>query len=469
MSNAYKYNDDTIAALATPAGIGAIAVIRLSGKASFSILNKIFYSKSGKPIDISKKAANTIHFGVLKDGETVLDEVLVSIFVAPNSYTGEDIVEISCHGSLFIQQNILNLLISNGARLASPGEFTLRAFLNKKLDLSQAEAVADLISSGSFAAHNVAIKQLKGGFSSEIKDLRDKLISFASLIELELDFSEEDVEFANRTDLKLLVNEIIKKSENLVNSFEVGNVIKNGIPVAIIGKPNAGKSTLLNVLLNEEKAIVSDIAGTTRDVIEDVISINGISFRFIDTAGIREAKDKIEAMGIERTYQKIAEAAVIVYIFDVNKIEISELKGIISELEKKITENHQKLILVGNKIDENSEIDIQKKFSSIPKIIYISAKEKRNIEALIKSLTDYINSKNIDLNTTIITNARHAEALGNSVIALKKVIDGLNNNITGDFISSDIRNALYHLGLISGEVTTDDLLQTIFSKFCIGK
>ena len=469
MSNVHKYNDDTIAALATPAGIGAIAVIRLSGKDSFSILNKIFYSKSGKPIDISKKAANTIHFGVLKDGETVLDEVLVGIFIAPNSYTGEDIIEISCHGSLFIQQKILNLLISNGARLASPGEFTLRAFLNKKLDLSQAEAVADLISSGNFASHNVAIKQLKGGFSSEIKDLRDKLISFASLIELELDFSEEDVEFANRNDLKLLVNEIINKSEKLVNSFEAGNVIKNGIPVAIIGKPNAGKSTLLNVLLNEEKAIVSDIAGTTRDVIEDVISINGISFRFIDTAGIREAMDKIEAIGIERTYQKISEAAVIVYIFDVNEIEISELTEIISELEKKTKENHQKLILIGNKIDGKSEIDIQRKFSSIPDIIYISAKEKRNIEGLNKSLTDFINSKNIDLNTTIITNVRHAEALGNSVIALKKVIDGLNNNITGDFISSDIRNALYHLGLISGEVTTDDLLQTIFSKFCIGK
>ncbi len=466
MSNSLYNYDDTIVALATPAGIGAIAVIRLSGADSFVILNKIFYSKQGNAIDITSKKANTIHFGVIKDKDIILDEVLISIFVAPHSYTGENTVEISCHGSIFIQQQILNLLVSNGARLANPGEFTLRAFLNNKLDLSQAEAVADLIASGSFAAHNIAIKQLKGGFSFEIKDLRDKLMGFAALIELELDFSEEDVEFANRTDLKDLVNEIINKATRLIKSFEAGNVIKNGIPVAIIGKPNAGKSTLLNVLLNEEKAIVSDIAGTTRDVIEDVINIHGISFRFIDTAGIREAKDKIEAIGIERTHQKISEAAILFYIFDANEMEEKELAGIINELQNKTISGQQKLILIGNKIDANNVV--KDKFHNIP-IIYISAKEKNNIEALTNALTDYINSKNIDLNTTIITNARHAEALHNTVMVLKKVLAGLDSNISGELVASDIRDALYFLGLISGEVTTNDLLQTIFSRFCIGK
>jgi tRNA modification GTPase len=466
MSNsAYNY-DDTIAALATPAGIGAIAVLRLSGAESFTILNKIFYSKGGNLIDINSKKANTIHFGVIKDKDIILDEVLVSIFIAPHSYTGENTIEISCHGSVFIQQQILYLLIANGARLANPGEFTLRAFLNNKLDLSQAEAVADLISSGSFAAHNVAIKQLKGGFSFEIKDLRDRLMSFAALIELELDFSEEDVEFANRNDLKALVNEINAKATRLINSFEAGNVIKNGIPVAIIGKPNAGKSTLLNVLLNEEKAIVSDIAGTTRDVIEDVININGISFRFIDTAGIREAKDKIEAIGIERTHQKIAEAAIIFYIFDVNEMEEKELKNIIEELGNKTNSAQQKLILIGNKID--GVIDAANKFPDLP-IIFISAKEKRNVEALTTTLTDYINTKSIDLNTTIITNTRHVEALNNTVLVLKNVLASLDSNISGELVASDIRDALYYLGLISGEVTTNDLLQTIFSRFCIGK
>jgi tRNA modification GTPase len=468
MSNSLFNYDDTIAALATPAGVGAIAVIRLSGAESFNIINKIFYSKKGKLIDISKKMPNTIHFGVIKDKDIILDEVLISIFVAPHSYTGENIVEISCHGSIFIQQQILNLLMANGARLANPGEFTLRAFLNNKLDLSQAEAVADLISSGSFAAHNVAIKQLKGGFSSEIKDLRDKLMGFAALIELELDFSEEDVEFANRHDLKKLVNEIIDKATKLINSFEAGNVIRNGIPVAIIGKPNAGKSTLLNVLLNEEKAIVSDIAGTTRDVIEDVININGITFRFIDTAGIREAKDKIEAMGIERTHIKISEAAVIFYIFDVNEMDDKMLQETVEELESKTIPAKQKLLLIGNKIDDNKENDWQNKFTD-SSIIFISSKEKINIEALINTLTEYVNSINIDLNTTIITNARHAEALNNTVMVLKKVLEGLNANISGELVASDIRDALYHLGLISGEVTTNDLLQTIFSRFCIGK
>src|ERR1017187_1209639 len=468
MSNSLFNYDDTIAALATPAGVGAIAVIRLSGAESFNIINKIFYSKKGKLIDISKKMPNTIHFGVIKDKDIILDEVLISIFVAPHSYTGENIVEISCHGSIFIQQQVLNLLMANGARLANPGEFTLRAFLNNKLDLSQAEAVADLISSGSFAAHNVAIKQLKGGFSSEIKDLRDKLMGFAALIELELDFSEEDVEFANRHDLKKLVNEIIDKATKLINSFEAGNVIRNGIPVAIIGKPNAGKSTLLNVLLNEEKAIVSDIAGTTRDVIEDVININGITFRFIDTAGIREAKDKIEAMGIERTHIKISEAAVIFYIFDVNEMDDKMLQETVEELESKTIPAKQKLLLIGNKIDDNKENDWQNKFTD-SSIIFISSKEKINIEALINTLTEYVNSINIDLNTTIITNARHAEALNNTVMVLKKVLEGLNANISGELVASDIRDALYHLGLISGEVTTNDLLQTIFSRFCIGK
>ncbi|MEI6816309.1 MAG: tRNA uridine-5-carboxymethylaminomethyl(34) synthesis GTPase MnmE [Bacteroidota bacterium] len=468
MKNSVFFGEDTIVALATPAGVGAIGVIRLSGKDAFNVLSKLFFTKSGKPIDLNKKKSHTLHFGIIKDHDEVLDEVLVSVFVGPNSYTGEHVVEISCHGSVFIQQQLINLFIANGARMANPGEYTLRAFLHGKLDLSQAEAVADLIASENFATHNLAIKQLKGGFSHDIKELRDQLIHFASLIELELDFSEEDVEFANRSDLKALVNAIIVKSNQLIGSFEAGNVIKNGIPVAIIGKPNAGKSTLLNALLNEEKAIVSDIAGTTRDVIEDVIAIQGISFRFIDTAGIRLAQDKIEAIGIERTHQKMMDAAIILYIFDVNELSEIELMAAMNDLKSKAT-NQQRLLIIGNKIDEKELIFYQNKFSSIPEIIFISAKEKKHIDGMIHALMDYVKSKNIDMNTTIITNSRHLEALNNSVQSLNKVMEGLASNITGDFIASDIRNALYYLGLISGEVTTDDLLKNIFSRFCIGK
>ncbi len=468
MKNSVFFGEDTIVALATPAGVGAIGVIRLSGKDAFNVLSKLLFTKSGKPIDLNKKKSHTLHFGVIMDHDEVLDEVLVSVFVGPNSYTGEHVVEISCHGSVFIQQQLINLFIANGARMANPGEYTLRAFLHGKLDLSQAEAVADLIASENFATHNLAIKQLKGGFSHDIKELRDQLIHFASLIELELDFSEEDVEFANRSDLKALVNAIIVKSNQLIGSFEAGNVIKNGIPVAIIGKPNAGKSTLLNALLNEEKAIVSDIAGTTRDVIEDVIDIQGISFRFIDTAGIRLAQDKIEAIGIERTHQKMMDAAIILYIFDVNELSETELMAAMNDLKAKAT-NQQRLLIIGNKIDEKELKFYQNKFSSIPEIIFISAKEKKHIDGMIHALMDYVKSKNIDMNTTIITNSRHLEALNNSVQSLNKVMEGLASNITGDFIASDIRNALYYLGLISGEVTTDDLLKNIFSRFCIGK
>ncbi len=468
MKNSVFFGEDTIVALATPAGVGAIGVIRLSGKDAINVLSKLLFTKSGKPIDLNKKKSHTLHFGVIMDHDEVLDEVLVSVFVGPNSYTGEHVVEISCHGSVFIQQQLINLFIANGARMANPGEYTLRAFLHGKLDLSQAEAVADLIASENFATHNLAIKQLKGGFSHDIKELRDQLIHFASLIELELDFSEEDVEFANRSDLKALVNAIIVKSNQLIGSFEAGNVIKNGIPVAIIGKPNAGKSTLLNALLNEEKAIVSDIAGTTRDVIEDVIDIQGISFRFIDTAGIRLAQDKIEAIGIERTHQKMMDAAIILYIFDVNELSETELMAAMNDLKAKAT-NQQRLLIIGNKIDEKELKFYQNKFSSIPEIIFISAKEKKHIDGMIHALMDYVKSKNIDMNTTIITNSRHLEALNNSVQSLNKVMEGLASNITGDFIASDIRNALYYLGLISGEVTTDDLLKNIFSRFCIGK
>lgn len=412
--------------------------------------------------------SHTVHFGVIKENDIVLDEVLLTLFVTPHSYTSENIVELSCHGSRYIQQQLIQLLIRKGARLANAGEFTLRAFFNNRIDLVQAEAVADLIASSSSTSHQVAMQQMRGGFSSKLQVLRENLVNFASLIELELDFSEEDVEFANRDDLKKLILSIQKVIHRLVDSFELGNVIKNGIPVAIVGKPNSGKSTLLNTLLEEDRAIVSEIPGTTRDTIEDEISIDGILFRFIDTAGIRQTADAIEKVGVSRTFEKIQKSSIVLYLFDVHELTSKELQKEIDEINTHLNEQSQ-LIVVGNKIDKEDIVYTEKEFVAFKDILFISAKEKNNIDALRKRFVDLFDSRTINVTETVVTNARHMQALQNAGSALEKIYDSLGNNISGELISIDIKNALHHLGLITGEVTTDDLLKNIFSKFCIGK
>ncbi|MFY9307859.1 MAG: tRNA uridine-5-carboxymethylaminomethyl(34) synthesis GTPase MnmE [Bacteroidia bacterium] len=460
-------NNDTIVALATPQGIGAIGVIRLSGKDAITICESVFASKTLKKKNLSKEASHTIHFGVIHEGDIIIDEVLVSLFKAPHSYTGENTVEISCHGSKFIQQQVIHLLIKRGARLANQGEYTLRAFLNGKLDLSQAEAVADLIASNSSTSHQVAIQQMRGGFSSKIKLLRQNLIDFASLIELELDFSEEDVEFADRSDLKKLVSSIQRIVQRLIDSFEVGNVIKNGIPVAIVGKPNAGKSTLLNVLLEEDKAIVSEIPGTTRDVIEDELNIDGVLFRIIDTAGIRDTNDIVESIGVERTFEQIKLSSIAMYLFDAHEITTSELEMEVEQLKPHL--NNSQLILVANKIDKEDEAYIRQEFREFPNMIFISAKERLFIDDLKKYLVKLFDERIVNITETVVTNARHVEALRHTNSALIRVLEGLNNNVSGDFLAMDIRQALHHLGVITGEISSDDLLANIFSKFCIGK
>ncbi len=460
-------NTDTIVALATPQGIGAIGVIRLSGAKAISICEKVFSTKNLKKKTLKNQASHTIHFGVIHDGNMIIDEVLLSLFKAPNSYTSENTVEISCHGSKFIQQQIIQLFIKHGARMANQGEFTLRAFLNGKLDLSQAEAVADLISSNSASSHQIALQQMRGGFSSKIKLLRQNLIDFASLIELELDFSEEDVEFADRKDLKKLVFTIQKIVQRLIDSFEIGNVIKNGIPVAIVGKPNAGKSTLLNVLLEEDRAIVSDIPGTTRDVIEDEINIDGVLFRVIDTAGIRDTNDIIESMGVQKTFEQIKLSSIAIYLFDAHEITASELKLIVEEIQPHLHDSQ--LVLVANKIDKEDIEYIKSEFIEFPDIVFISAKELINIDELKKHLVTLFDNRIVNVTETIVTNARHVEALRHTNSALIKVLEGLNNNVTGDFLAMDIRAALHHLGTITGEISSDDLLANIFSRFCIGK
>jgi tRNA modification GTPase len=449
--------EETITALATPSGVGAIAVIRVSGPDTFAIVNKIFKGKN-----LEKQASHTIHFGTIRDGDIIIDEVLVSLFKAPSSYTREDTIEISCHGSDYIIQKILRLILHAGARLANPGEFTQRAFLNGQLDLAQAEAVADLIASDSEASHQTAINQIRGGFSKQIAQLREQLINFASLIELELDFGEEDVEFADRDDLRQLIHRIQSVLVPLIDSFEMGNVIKNGVPTVIIGKPNAGKSTLLNRLLNEEKAIVSEIAGTTRDVIEDELLIEGIRFRLIDTAGLRKATDTIEAIGVERTKQQMEKASLIIYLFDASEIQLSVIK-------EQLTEFNAPYILVGNKLDK---LSVEKKIefeTEYPEIIWISASEDKNIETLKNILVKKVKTKEIKSGDTVVTNLRHYQHLFQTNEALENVLEGLSKNITGDFLAQDIRFALHHLGEITGQITTDDLLANIFSKFCIGK
>jgi tRNA modification GTPase len=460
-------NTDTIVALSTPQGVGAIGVIRLSGAKAFELINAVYATKDLKKKQLQNFATHTIHYGVILEGDVIIDEVLVSLFKAPHSYTSENTIEISCHGSPFIQQQIIQLFIKQGARMAQQGEFTLRAFLNGKLDLSQAEAVADLIASNSATSHQVAMQQMRGGFSNKIKTLRQNLIDFASLIELELDFSEEDVEFADRSDLKKLVNSIQRIVQRLIDSFEVGNVIKNGIPVAIVGKPNAGKSTLLNVLLEEDRAIVSDIPGTTRDVIEDEVTIEGVQFRFIDTAGIRETNDVIESIGVEKTFQQIKLSAIAIYLFDAHEITASELKLIVKEIEPHLF--NSQLVLMANKIDKEDVEYTKREFAAFPEMLFISAKERIGIDELKKHLVHLFDSRTVNLTETIVTNARHVEALRHTNVALIKVLDGLNQNVSGDFLAMDIRQALHHLGTITGEISSDDLLGNIFSRFCIGK
>jgi tRNA modification GTPase len=463
---------DNIIALATPSGVGAIAIIRISGNDAITICQSFFKSVSGKLLQ--EQNTHTIHLGHIIDNERVIDEVLVSVFKDPQSYTGENIVEISCHGSLYIQQEIIQLFLRNGCRIAKPGEFTLRAFLNGKLDLSQAEAVADLISSDSEASHQIAMQQMRGGFSNEIKTLRDELLNFASLIELELDFAEEDVEFANREQFKDLIKRIIKVLKHLIDSFAVGDVIKNGIPVAIIGEPNVGKSTLLNALLNEEKAIVSEIPGTTRDAIEDELIIGGINFRFIDTAGIRETKDIIETIGIKKTFEKIEQSQVIMYLLDAEKFRVQS-SGFKAEIEKIKNQFPEKsIIVVANKVDKISREDIEELNVTLNAVershfITLSSKTGEGVEALKEKLLQFVNTGALRNNDTIITNSRHYDALLKALEEILKVQQGMDANLSGDLLAIDIRQALYHFGEITGEITTDDLLGNIFANFCIGK
>jgi len=480
MSEHSQYQSDTIIALATPSGIGAIGVIRLSGPDAISLVNEVFGGK-----DLSIQHSHTIHFGTIKDVKQVLDEVLVSIFIGPKSYTRENVVEISTHGSAFIIESIIKLLIRKGARPANPGEFTLRAFLNGQLDLSQAEAVADLIASNSQASHQVAMQQMRGGFSGELQHLRDQLIHFASMIELELDFGEEDVEFANRDDLKGLIYQIQRILHRLIQSFEQGNVMKNGVPVVIAGKPNVGKSTLLNALLNEERAIVSEIAGTTRDTVEDHMIIGGINFRFIDTAGIRDTEDIIEAKGVERTHEKIKQAKLIIYLVDPEQ-DVEEILEQLKYLESLgipflTVVNKQDLVTIEFE-DQLSVIsyhpiaiglsvasDPGNRQQATDNILYISAKNKTGIEELKSEILRKVNLHSINTDDVLVSNIRHLEALQKTEESLMRVLQNIDQPITSDFLASDIKQALYYLGEITGQVTTDDLLETIFSKFCIGK
>lgn len=459
--------NDTIVALATAHGSAAIAVIRLSGPNAIEIVETFFYTKNFTKKLLANKASHTAHFGLIMQQDVVIDEVLVTIFKNSQSYTGQESVEISCHGSVFIQQQLLQLFLNKGARMATPGEFTLRAFLNGKLDLSQAEAVSDLIASNSALSHQVAIQQMRGGVSNKIKILRNNLISFASLIELELDFSEEDVEFANRNDLKTLIITIINEIQKLLTSFELGNVIKNGVPVAIVGKPNAGKSTLLNALLDDNRAIVSEIPGTTRDTIEDELSIDGVLFRFIDTAGLRTTTDVIEQIGVNKAFEAIKKATIVIYLFDSHELSSGELKLEIERLKDYI--GTSQLLVVANKIDVENLSDLKEEFRSYPEIIYISAKEHKNINTLKQKLLSLFDAQKINGVDTIVTNARHANSLKCAYLALQKVSEGLSNNSVGDLLALDIRYALDELGAITGTVSSEDLLDSIFTKFCIGK
>jgi tRNA modification GTPase len=454
---------DTIVALATASGVGAIAVLRLSGNDAIAIADGVFHSiHSAKKLKDQK--THTIHLGTIKDGESILDEVLVSLFKNPQSYTGEDVVEFSCHGSHYIQNQLLQLLLRKGARLANPGEFTLRAFINGKMDLAQAEGVADLIASDSEAAHKMAMQQMRGGYSLEIEKLREQLMNFASLIELELDFPEEDVEFANRDALEKLLSEIRGVLKKLADSFALGNVLKNGIPVAIVGAPNAGKSTLLNALLNEDRAIVSEIEGTTRDTVEDELNIDGIPFRFIDTAGIRETVDNIESIGIKKAFEKIEQASVVLYLFDAAKKTAAQVEA---ELAKLDLPEDKMLITIANKVDTIST-EARDAFNKLPNVVLLSAKQQET-EALKTLLLSSVKTGALSNNEMIVSNSRHYASLHHALEAIIKVQQGLDGGLTGEFLAMDIRTALDHLGEITGQITSDDLLGNIFSRFCIGK
>ena len=459
----------TICAISTAPGIGGIAVIRVSGPETFAVCEKIFFP-ANKNTTIADTKSHTLLFGEIRDENETIDEVVISIFRNPHSFTGEDVAEISCHGSVYVQQRILQLLISKGCSLAQPGEFTQRAFLNGKMDLSQAEAVADLIASGSAATHRMAMNQMRGGFSSELQKLRTQLLDFVSLVELELDFSEEDVEFADRTHLKTLVQNISSEIQRLSASFSVGNALKSGIPVALVGETNVGKSTLLNVLLNEDKAIVSDIHGTTRDVIEDSVNLGGITFRFIDTAGIRDTRDKIESMGIERTYQKIEQASIVLWILDCTQLS-EHMEWLTDRIEKKAV--GKKIILVFNKIDKIQEEErevLNQLFSQFEgDRIYISAKNRINTSELEQALIKAAQLPDIRPGDVVVSNIRHYEALENALKAIQRVSEGLENQISGDFLSQDIRECMHFLGEITGQISNDEILGNIFGKFCIGK
>ena len=450
--------NDIIVALATAPGIGAIAVLRMSGEGCISLADRVFQGK-----DLAKQNSHTVHFGNILDGEEILDEVLITLFKNPHSFTKEDSIEVSCHGSQYIIDRILRLFVKNGARLAGPGEFTQRAYLNGRFDLAQAEAVADLIAAENESTHAAALNQMRGGISKEIKSLREKLVHFASMIELELDFSEEDVEFASREELKGLIRKIDVVLVKLIDSFQLGNVIKNGVPVVIVGKPNAGKSTLLNALLEEDKAIVSDIAGTTRDIIEDELNIRGVKFRFIDTAGLRETTDQIEAIGVERAEQKMNEAALIIYLFDLS-IESVE---VILETRQKLTERKTPYLLVGNKSDKVDKVPAA--LLNEVEFVSVSAKHNEHVDVLKDLIWQKSQMDNFKSGNVVVTNARHYQSLVNTQNSLQDVLRGIDLQISNDFLAQDIRHSLHYLGEITGEITTDDLLDNIFSKFCIGK
>ncbi len=455
-------HNDTIVALATPSGPGAIAVIRLSGKDAIKIASLVFNSVLGKKL--ADQNTHTVHLGNIMDEERIIDQVLATVFKNPQSYTGENVVEFSCHGSSYIQQEIIQLLIRKGCRMATAGEFTLQAFLNGKMDLSQAEAVADLIASDSKASHQLAMQQMRGGFTTEIEQLRIQLLDFASLIELELDFSEEDVEFASRNDFQKLIQKTTVLLKKLIDSFATGNVLKNGIPVAIIGRPNSGKSTLLNVLLNEDRAIVSNMAGTTRDTIEDEVTIDGIRFRFIDTAGIRKTKDEIEKIGVEKALEKLKNSAIYIYLFDSTEMDINEVK---IELESFSTNSSQ--LIVANKIDKASKGVLKTIKNNALPVLSISAKKKESIDQLKKSLLDLAGKEALDQNHLMVTNSRHYDILLKSLEEIIKVQQGIDQNLSVDLLAIDLRQALYYLGEITGKVSNDDLLGNIFANFCIGK
>ena len=457
MNNSWS---DTIVALATPPGVGAIGVIRLSGTKAIEIVDVLLPSK-----DLKAQKTHTLHVGLLKEGEQVLDEVVISLYRGPRSYTGEDVIEISCHGSPFVQQQVIDACIRAGARLAKPGEFTQRAFLNGKLDLTQAEAVADLISANSKASQKSALHNIKGGFSNDLKALRERLIRFSAMIELELDFSQEDVEFADRKEFYALISELNSSTAQLLNSFSLGNVIKNGVSVAIVGKPNAGKSTLLNSLLNENRAIVSEIPGTTRDTIEEVLNIDGILFRLIDTAGIREhTHDIIESAGIERSLEKIQSADLVLYVFDAGQDSPQELDQLTAQGPQLTA-----LLRVANKIDQYDSTTIHQKWQHLDDVVFISAKNNIHTEVLKEKMVDAVLKGQVQTENTVITNARHYHALKQVLTSLNDIRSGLDNKLPGDLLALDIRRCLHYLGEITGEVSNEDMLDYIFSKFCIGK